>query len=163
MKLVNITSGFKKGARTSKNNYRPVSLLPIFSKVFEKLLQKQLLVFVNNILSKFQSGFRKRYVTQSCLSMMLKFFKDATEKKAFGALLTDLLKAFSCLYHDLLIAKLYAYGLVMSSLNLLQDYLSNRKQRTKVDFFFSSWEGILSGIPQGCILDPLSFNIFTCS
>ena len=111
---------FKKIARASKNNYRPVSILPIFSKAFEKLLEKQLLAFSHNILPRFQYGFRKGYGTQSCLSMMLEFFKDAD--KAFGVLPTDLSKAFDCLCDDLLIAKLHAYGLYMPSLNLLQDY-----------------------------------------
>ena len=68
---------------------------------------------------------------------MLEFFKDATDKiKAFAALLTDMSKAFDCLCHDLTITKLHAYGLVISSLSLLQDYLSNRKQRTKVKIIF---------------------------
>ena len=109
LKLTNITSGFKKGAHTSKNNYRPVNTLPIFSKIFQKLLQKQLVLF-NIILSKFEYSFRKEHVTQSCLLVMLEFFKDATDKsKAFGALPTDLSKAFDCLCYDLLIAKLHAY------------------------------------------------------
>ena len=80
MKLANITPVFKKGARTSKNNNRPVSILPIFSKIFEKFLQKQRLVFLDNILSKFQCSFRKEYATQKCLLMMIEFWKDATDK-----------------------------------------------------------------------------------
>ena len=80
---------------------------------------------------------------------MLEHWKGATDNnKAFGALLTDLSKAFDCLSHDLLIAKLHAYGLDIDSLNILQDYLSNRKQRRKVDSFYSSWEEILSGVPR---------------
>ena len=145
-KLANITSVFKKGPRTSRNNYRPVSILPVFSKIFESLLRRQLLEFFDNILSKFQCDFRKGYGTQHCLLLMLEIWKEATDNnKAFGALLTDLSKAFDCLSHDLLIAKLHAYGLDIDSLNILQDYLSNRKQRTKVDSFYSSWEPVLSG------------------
>ena len=163
LKLANITPVFKKGARTSKNNYRPVSILPVFSKIFERLLSRQLLEFFDNILSKFQCGFRKGYGTQHCLLLMLEIWKGATDNnKAFGALLTDLSKAFDCLSHDLLIAKLHAYGLDIDSLNILQDYLSNRKQRTKVDSFYSSWEAILSRVPQGSILGPILLNIFMC-
>ena len=143
LKLPNITPVFKKRTREPE---KPVNFLPVFSKIFERLLSRQLSEFFDNILSKFQSGFRKGYGTQHCLLLMLEIWKEATDNnKAFGALLTDLSKAFDCLSHDLLIAKLHAYGIDIDSLNILQDYLSNRKQRTKVDSFYSSWEAILSG------------------
>ena len=95
LKLVNTTPVFKKGARTSKNNYRPVSILHVFSKIFERLLSRQLSEFFDNILSKFQSGFRKGYGTQHCLLLMLEIWEGVTDNnKVFGALLTDLSKAF---------------------------------------------------------------------
>ena len=98
LKLANLTPVFKKGARTSKNNYRPVNIFPIFSKILEKILQKQFSVFFSNILLKFQCWFQNGYGTQSCSLMILEFFKDNTDKeKAFGALLTDLSKVFDCL------------------------------------------------------------------
>ena len=80
----------------------------------------------------------------------------------FGALLTDLSKAFDCLPHDLLIAKFHAYGIDMPSLKLLHSSLTKRRQRVKINNTCSSWSEILFGVPQGCILGPLLFNIFLC-
>ena len=92
LKSANVTTVFKKGARTSKNNYRPVSILPILSKLFERLISKQLLEFFESILSRFQCGFRKGYGAQLCLLMMLETWKEATvNNKAFGALLTGIM------------------------------------------------------------------------
>ena len=94
---------------------------------------------------------------------MLEKWKLAVDNKInFGALLTDLSKAFDCLPHDLLLAKLNAYGFSLPALRLVQSYLSNRKQRTKINSEFSPWEKILFGVPQGSILGPLLFNIFLC-
>ena len=126
MKLASISPVFKENVRTSKNNYRPVSVLLAISKIFEHIICNQLSAFFEEIFSKFQCGFRKNYSTQHCLLMMLESWKEAANKnKAFGALMTDLSNAFDCLSHYLLIAKLHAYGIELSSLNFLQEYLSN--------------------------------------
>ena len=79
-----------------------------------------------------------------------------------GALLTDLFKAFDCILHDLLIAKLAAYGIDCNYLQMLQSYLSNRKQRTKINDAYSKYCEILFGVPKGSTLGPLLFNIYIC-
>ena len=80
----------------------------------------------------------------------------------FRALLTDLSKAFDCLPHDLIIAKLNAFVFDIKALNFIYDYLRNCKQRTKIDSAYSSWQNILNGVPQGSILGPLLFNMDLC-
>ena len=80
----------------------------------------------------------------------------------FGALLTDLSKAFDCMTHDLLIAKLHALKFDMNALNLIFDYLTGRKQRVKINSTFSSYLDIFQGVPQGSILGQLLFNLFFC-
>ena len=113
--------------------YRLVSILPLILRVFEKIMSKRLSIYFEEILSNFQCGFRKGFNTQQCLLLMLEKWKRAVDKnKVFGALLTDLWKAFDCRSLNLLIAKLKSYGLLQSALKLMHSYLQNSKQRTKI-------------------------------
>ena len=116
---------------------------------------------MENILSNFQCGFRKGFNAQQCLTGMIEKAKRIMDKGGhFSALLTDLSKAFDCLTHDLLIAKLDAYGFKNDALYLIFNYLNKRKQRVKIISFFSSFQNIINGVLQGSLLGPLLFNVF---
>ena len=161
MKLADITPIFKKDESFSKENYRPVSCLPAGSKVFERILHKQISAYIEFYLSPYLCGYRKGYCAQYAIITILAKWKTALDETGYGgAILMDLSKAFDTLNHELLIAKLNAYGFSHDSLHLLYSYLSNRWQRTKINNAFSSWSEILLGVPQGSILGPLLFNIY---
>ena len=156
LKLADVAPVYKKKSKASKGNYRPVSILSNISKVYERCIYDQIQTYFDKILSKYQCGFRKGYNSQHCLIALIEKWKKSVDNGgAFGALLTDLSKAFDCLSHELLIAKLHAYGFDKRSLVLIYNYLSNRKQRVKVNDSYSSWSEILFGVPQGSILGPL--------
>ena len=151
-----MTPAFKNKSKTSKDNYRPISILPNISKIYERCLYKQVQAYFDNLLSKYQCGFRKGFNAQHCLVSMIEKWKESVDSgEVFGALMTDLSKAFDCLHHELLIAKLDTYGFDIKSVKLIQQYLSNRKQRVKVGNHTVHGNKFFYGIP-------LIFNIFLC-
>ena len=106
--------------------------------------------------------FSERTQQHPLILLLDKWRYNVDQGRMFGALLTDISKAFDCLPHDIIIAKLNRYGFDMEALNFIYDYLRNRKQRTKIDNAYSSWQNILYGVPQRSILGPLLFNIDLC-
>ena len=127
LKLADITPVFKKKDPLNKINYRPVSVLPSVSKIFEKLLQHQLVNYIENYLSPHLYGYRKGYSSQQALISLIENWKKSLDKKEYdGAVLMYLSKAFDTTKHDLLLAKLHAYGFSKKSLKLIHNYLRNR-------------------------------------
>ena len=160
LKKADVIPSHKQLAKTDKANYRPVSLLPCVSKIYERDMFTQISNYIEKYLSPYLFGFRKGHSVEQCLMTMLETWKRALDrKKSVGAVLTDLSKAFDCLNHELIIAKFEAYGFHHDALLLIYDYLSNRTQRTKVKSDYSSEREIKFGVPQGSILGPLVFNV----
>ena len=160
MKLANVTPVHKKGNRSEKDIYRSVSTLPNLSKVFERCIYNQIAQCFDKILSKHQCSFRKGHSAQHSLIVLFEKWKESVgQGHVFGDLLTDRSKAFDCLPDNLLIPKLNAYGFDNKAKRFFYDYLTSRKQIAKISDTYSSWQQILSGVPQGLILGPLLFNI----
>ena len=160
-KIAAVLPFFKKDDRMLKKNYRPISILSSISKIFEKILKNQIMEYMDKLLSPYLSAYRKHYSTHHVLIRLLEEWRKALDDGYLvGAMLMDLSKAFDCIPHDLLIAKLQAYGFKNESLIHIYSYLKGRRQCVKINNIYSKFLTILAGIPQGSILGPILFNIF---
>lgn len=163
LKLSKIICLFKKGDPKSILNYRPISLLSVFSKIIEKILAKRITTFLenNNILSNSQHGFREKRSTLSALCGILDFiYKQLDKNNKVMAVFIDLTKAFDCVDHEILLKKLNIYGLRGNCHKLLKNYLSSRKQFVHFLGENSVELPIEIGVPQGSVLGPLLFLLY---
>ena len=162
-KLARITPIFKGGDRSDRSNYRPISILPVISRLFEKLIADQLYQYMNenDMFSSNQSGFRRLHSTLTCLLKNTDdWYSGLDLGKLVGLVFIDLKKAFDTVNHDILCHKLSYYGIQQRELLWFQSYLSNREQFCRVNRIDSEINSINIGIPQGSCLGPLLFIIY---
>ena len=169
MKFSVIKPIFKKGNKMNLTNYRPISLLISFSKVFEKALFNRLTAHFDNtkLLVGNQFGFRKGIATEDAIFKLINGTLNAlNNKKMAGSIFCDLEKAFDSVNHDILLSKLLYYGINGKAKLLLESYLQNRYQRVQItNSHFNAntvleWTKIKYSVPQGSILGPLLFLVY---
>ena len=164
-KLANVTPIFKKGDKQQIKNYRPISLLPICGKIFEKIIFNNIYSYLNtnNLITENQSGFRPGDSTTNQLLYLVNIIHEAFEEKKSletRAVFLDISKAFDKVWHEGLIFKLKQNGISGSLLKLFENYLKNRKQRVVLNGSYSDYSTIESGVLQGSVLGPLLFLLY---
>ena len=163
LKIAKIIPIYKKGEPTDLSNYRPISLLPTISKIFERIIHIQLQEYLNrnNLLAEQQYGFRPNHSTEYAAVKLVDYISNKMDDhKILGTIFIDLSKAFDTLSYDILLYKLKFYGISGVEYKLLSSYLSNRKQYVMFNNKNSEFTEIRTGVPQGSILGPLLFSIY---
>lgn len=163
MKIARVTIIFKGGDKNELQNYRPISILPLFSKVAERLIYKRVFSFIanRNVICEEQCGFQPGRSTQSALLRIKDSLLHNFEKKFYTVgIFLDFRKAFDSIKHDILIRKLQLYGIRGIALDLMKSYLWARKQYVQLHNYKSDLGVIKYGVPQGSILGPLLFILY---
>ena len=153
---------FKSGNKACCNNYRPISLLICWGKIFEKIAYSRIYNYLesNNLLHKNQFGFRRKHCTIDAIAEFTEKVRALNDKKTTATVFIDLKKAFDTIDHEILLRKFDLYGLVGPCKNWMKSFLSNRKQCVEVNGVRSKLSDIKYGVPQGSILGPLLFIIY---
>ena len=163
LELGRITPIYKKDEVDNMVNYRPISTLPILGKIFEKIIYSRLYKFMSSkdIISDSQFGFRKQHSTSHAIHHSVKFIKESHYKALYAlGIFIDLSKAFDTIDHEILLKKLYHYGVRGIPHSLLSSYPKNRLQYVKIEEYESEKLGIKYGVPQGSVLGPLLFLLY---
>ena len=163
LKTASIIPLYKGGAKNEPTNYRPISLLPLFAKIFEKVIKHRITIFLddNNLITDNQFGFRKFHSTElAVVDIQNTLLRNLDNNKLTCTIFLDLAKAFDSVDHAILIKKLERYGIRGMPLQLLKSYLSNRQHLTKLNGIESNLKLLDIGVPQGSVLGPLLFLLF---
>ena len=162
LKTSKVTPVGKGGEETDPTNYRPVSTLSALAQIFEKLICKQLVNYIEKekILYEFQFGFRKGHSTSQAITEIAENLRKAIDHNMYTCgVFLDFSKAFDTVNHKILLSKLESYGIRGLPLELFTSYLTNRKQYTSLGNNVSSTQTVTCGIPQGSSLGPVLFLI----